>query len=111
MAYSNNQRIFVGAIAAGEKVVASRGGTVARFLRKHYSDVLAVDMEGRGFLEAVHINPDVKGCVIRGISDLRGGKSEADAAGSQARAADAASAVAFEILATLPKRKNFPKLQ
>ena len=65
MAYSNNQRIFVGAIAAGEKVVASRGGTVARFLRKHYSDVLAVDMEGRGFLEAVHINPDVKGCVIR----------------------------------------------
>lgn len=111
LAYSNNQRIFVGAIAAGEKVVASRGGTVARFLRKHYSDVLAVDMEGRGFLEAVHINPDVKGCVIRGISDLRGGKSEADAAGSQARAADAASAVAFEILATLPKRKNFPKLQ
>jgi hypothetical protein len=39
--------------------------------------------------------------VVRGISDLLDGKEPADRGGSQQRAADGASAVAFEILATL----------
>lgn len=94
-------RIYVGAIAAGEKVVASAAGKIAQFLREHYGDTLAVEMEGQGFLTGVHINAPVQGCVIRGISDLLDGKADADKAGSQGRAADVASAVAFEMLATL----------
>jgi hypothetical protein len=57
-------------------------------------------MEGRGFLEAAHIN-SVVATVIRGISDKLSGKARADGAGWQKRAADAASAVAFEMLAKL----------
>jgi nucleoside phosphorylase len=92
--------LFVGPVAAGEKVVASTRSATARFLRKHYGDTLAVEMEGKGFLEAVHIN-SILGTVIRGISDRLSGKAVADKAGWQAKAADAASAVAFEMLATL----------
>ncbi|MCU1276229.1 MAG: High-affnity carbon uptake protein Hat/HatR [Bryobacterales bacterium] len=94
-------RIHVGPIAAGEKVVASSRGPTASLVHKIYGDALAIEMEGRGFLEGVHINVPVLGGVIRGISDLLDGKSSADASGSQERAADGASAVAFEILATL----------
>jgi hypothetical protein len=61
-------------------------------------------MEGRGFLEGVHLNADVRGGVIRGISDLLDGKAQADKAGSQQRAADAASAAAFEILTGLDSK-------
>jgi hypothetical protein len=55
-------------------------------------------MEGRGFLEAVNINSLVLGGVIRGISDLLSNKEQAEQSGSQPRAADVASAAAFEIL-------------
>jgi nucleoside phosphorylase len=90
--------LFVEPIAAGEKVVASKRAATARLILKLYGDAAAVEMEGRGFLEGVHINHPVQGCVIRGISDLLSGKANADRAGSQKRAADAAVAVAFQML-------------
>ena len=96
----SNPKIYIGAIAAGEKVVASSSGKIAEFLKENYGDALGVEMEGQGFLAGAHINA-VDGCVIRGISDLLDGKADADKAGSQERAADVASAVAFEMLATL----------
>ena len=90
--------MFVGPIAGGERVVASTRSATAEFLRKHYSDALAIEMEGRGFLEGVNINSLVLGGVVRGISDLLSDKAQADQAGSQPLAADSASAAAFEIL-------------
>ena len=94
-------KIYIGAIAAGEKVVASSAGKIAEFIRDNYGDTLGIEMEGQGFLAGVHINSPVQGCIVRGISDLLEGKADADKAGSQKQAADVASAVAFEMLATL----------
>lgn len=94
--------ILTGAVAAGEKVVASSRSEVAKFVREHYSETLCVEMEGYGFLDGIYINYPVQGCIVRGISDLLDGKGASDKAGSQAVAADSASAATFEILATLP---------
>ncbi|MGM5020059.1 5'-methylthioadenosine/S-adenosylhomocysteine nucleosidase family protein [Tardiphaga sp. 367_B4_N1_1] len=99
--------LFVGPIAAGEKVVVSKRSATAKFLKKEYGDTLAVEMEGRGFLEAVHIS-SVLGTVVRGISDRLSGKAVADKAGWQPKAADAASAVAFEMLSRLNKSPSSP---
>lgn len=81
-------RIFVGPIAAGEKVVADNAGHVAELIASTYGDALAVEMEGRGFLEAVHIHAGCHAVVVRGISDLLIGKADADALDWQSKAAE-----------------------
>jgi tetratricopeptide (TPR) repeat protein/nucleoside phosphorylase len=93
-------RAHIGALAAGEKVLASTQSTVFTHIKATYGDALAIEMEGHGFLQAVHVNHDMHGLVIRGISDLIDGKAAADAGGSQIRAAQHAAAFAFQVLAT-----------
>lgn len=101
-------KILVGPIASGDKVVASRRSTFFRFLNEHYGDALAVEMEGWGCLDAVHASHDVRGLIVRGISDLIDRKSKADRTGSQALAARHASAFAFQVLSSLARRPETP---
>jgi nucleoside phosphorylase len=93
-------KVFIGPIAAGEKVIKSSLGIVATLLRESYGDTLAVEMEGEGFMRAAYTNK-VDAMVIRGVSDLLDGKAAADASGSQEVASDHAAAFAFELLAGL----------
>ncbi|MDR6772676.1 nucleoside phosphorylase [Azospirillum sp. BE72] len=102
--------IFLGRVAAGEKLVASAKSELCRFLREHYNDAIAVEMEGYGFLDAVNHNEEVRGLVVRGISDLLDDKAATDARGSQDIAADSAAAVAFEILARMTSLGVRPKV-
>jgi nucleoside phosphorylase len=101
--------VFVGPIASGEKIVAATTSRTYAFLRSSFSDALAVEMEGYGFLKAVQINPGIEALVVRGISDLVNGKSEADASGWQRIASENASAFAFEVLATWQPPSESPE--
>lgn len=102
---------FVGPIAAGEKVIASSESAVFKFLREGYSNALAVEMEGCGFLQATHANPSVSSLIVRGISDLIDNKSDVEDDLRQKAASRHASAFAFEVLSKLDSKTNtrFPK--
>jgi len=91
--------VHIGAIASGEAVVADGGGRIATILKLNYGDALAVEMEGYGFLEAARVDAACRSVVVRGISDHLTGKAEADRLGWQQRAADAAAAFFFGMLA------------
>jgi len=93
--------VFVAPIAAGEKVISSTRAVTWNFLRQHYSDALAVEMEGYGFMRLAQANQSVEALIIRGISDLVYNKSEPDAPKFQEIASVHASAFAFEVLAKL----------
>jgi hypothetical protein len=100
--------VLLGAIAAGEKVIASRASEVSKFIQENYGDSLAIEMEGHGLLGAASINEQVDALVIRGISDLLDKKADSDSAGAQELAASHAAAFAFELLASIEPAPMLP---
>lgn len=95
-------RVHFGPIAAGEVVQDSTVSDHARWVRQHYNDALAIEMEAAGVAQAGHLNrsPVV---VVRGISDRADGtKTNTDGANWQpkavANAAAFATALAVELV-------------
>lgn len=98
----NTPKALVAPIAAGSQVVASNRAATFEFLRNAYSDAVAVEMEGHGFLEAARATSATQPLVVRGISDLVEGKAESDKEGWQLKVAANAAAFSFELLARYP---------
>ncbi|WP_320775790.1 5'-methylthioadenosine/S-adenosylhomocysteine nucleosidase [Streptomyces sp. CRN 30] len=89
----NAPRVHFGAIAAGEIVQNSRISAEAEWIRQHYNDALAIEMEAAGVAQAGHLS-GAPVAIIRGISDRADGtKNSAEDRNWQPRAA--ANAVAF----------------
>lgn len=91
-------RIFMGPIAAGDKVVAGTSNPTFQRIKEHFNDTLGLEMEAIGFATALQKYRHIHGLAIRGISDLCEGKSETDKQNWQPVAAERAAAVAFELL-------------
>ncbi|WP_081913629.1 5'-methylthioadenosine/S-adenosylhomocysteine nucleosidase [Glycomyces sp. NRRL B-16210] len=88
-------------IAAGEIVQNSRISNEALWIRDHYNDAAAIEMEAAGVAQASHLN-GAPAAIIRGISDRAdGGKTSANDANWQPRAAANAAAFAVELAAAL----------
>ncbi|MET9861899.1 5'-methylthioadenosine/S-adenosylhomocysteine nucleosidase [Streptomyces smyrnaeus] len=94
-------RVHFGAIAAGEVVQNSRISAEAAWIRQHYNDALAIEMEAAGVAQAGHLNGSPV-AVIRGISDRADGtKSSAEDRNWQPQAAANAAAFATRLAAEL----------
>jgi nucleoside phosphorylase len=101
-------KVFIGPIAAGDKVIAGVDNPTFKRLKLHFNDTLALEMEAIGFATALQEHRQVHGMVIRGISDLCEGKSETDKQDWQPVAAQRAAAFAFELLWELDAGKWLP---
>ncbi|WP_290059643.1 phosphorylase family protein [Amycolatopsis solani] len=97
-------RAVVKPIAAGGKVIADTASATALFLAQHCGDAAAVEMEAHGFLYGAYVNEGVQALVVRGISDLLSGKTEAADEHWQPVASRHAAAFAFELLTRLSSR-------
>ncbi len=92
-------------IACGDVVLTDQESAFAEFVRRHYNDSNAIEMEGAGAVHAAHVSGQVDALVVRGISDRANpDKSDADQGGSQERAAARAAQVALAVL-----RKHRPR--
>ncbi len=65
-------QVRFGAIAAGEVVQNSKISAEARWIRQHYNDALAIEMEAAGVAQAGHLS-GAPVAIIRGISDRADG--------------------------------------
>jgi nucleoside phosphorylase len=98
---TNNAECVFGAIASGDKVIATQKTTFFKFLKDTYNDTLAIDMEAVGFAEVFTRHPAIKYLCIRGISDLLDNKSNSDGLGSQELASVNVAAFTFELISQL----------
>ncbi|MFF9274890.1 5'-methylthioadenosine/S-adenosylhomocysteine nucleosidase family protein [Streptomyces griseosporeus] len=99
-------QVRFGAIAAGEVVQNSRISAEARWIRQHYNDALAIEMEAAGVAQAGHLN-GAPVAVIRGISDRAdGAKNSANDRDWQPRAAANAAAFATRLAVELTREQE-----
>ncbi|GGQ72328.1 5'-methylthioadenosine/S-adenosylhomocysteine nucleosidase family protein [Couchioplanes azureus] len=95
-------RVHFGPIAAGEIVQDSAVSEQARWIRQHYNDALAVEMEAAGVAQAGHLHGALPVVVVRGISDRADGEKAArDGENWQPRAVAHAAAFAAALAAEL----------
>jgi 8-oxo-dGTP diphosphatase len=98
-------KVHFGPIAAGEVVQDSRISDQARWVRQHYNDALAIEMEAAGVAQAGHLNNALPVVVVRGISDRADGhKTTADGANWQERASASAAAFAAALAQDLAEQ-------
>ncbi|MFK0196519.1 5'-methylthioadenosine/S-adenosylhomocysteine nucleosidase family protein [Streptomyces lavendulae] len=94
-------QVRFGAIAAGEVVQNSRISAEAQWIRQHYNDALAIEMEAAGVAQAGHLS-GAPVAIVRGISDRADGtKNSADDRNWQPRAAANAAAFAARLAVEL----------
>ncbi|MCU4748091.1 MULTISPECIES: 5'-methylthioadenosine/S-adenosylhomocysteine nucleosidase [unclassified Streptomyces] len=99
-------QVRFGAIAAGEVVQNSRVSAEARWIRQHYNDALAIEMEAAGVAQAGHLN-GAPVAIIRGISDRADGtKSSTKDRNWQPRAAANAAAFAARLAVGLVEEQE-----
>ncbi|AKH83247.1 purine phosphorylase [Streptomyces sp. CNQ-509] len=99
--HGRTPQVRFGAIAAGEVVQNSTISAEARWIRQHYNDALAIEMEAAGVAQAGHLN-GAPVAVIRGISDRADGtKNSAKDRNWQPRAAANAAAFAARLAVEL----------
>ncbi|MEU8839022.1 5'-methylthioadenosine/S-adenosylhomocysteine nucleosidase [Streptomyces roseus] len=99
-------QVRFGAIAAGEVVQNSRISAEARWIRQHYNDALAIEMEAAGVAQAGHLS-GAPVAIVRGISDRADGtKSSAKDRSWQPRAAANAAAFATRLALELVQEKE-----
>ncbi|MFJ5805957.1 purine phosphorylase [Streptomyces sp. NPDC093093] len=99
-------QVHFGAIAAGEVVQNSKISAEAQWIRQHYNDALAIEMEAAGVAQAGHLN-GAPVAIIRGISDRADGtKSSAEDRSWQPRAAANAAAFAVRLAMELVKEQT-----
>lgn len=84
-------------IVSGEEVVASGKSTRYNWLRSHFNDCGAIEMEGWGVMNAAY-HQNTPAIIVRGISDMCAGKDQAKDKLHQPVAAAHAAAFAFSIL-------------
>ncbi len=99
-------KVHFGAIAAGEVVQNSRISDEARWIRQHYNDALAIEMEAAGVAQAGHLNGSPV-AIVRGISDWANGtKNSSDDGAWQPRAAANAAAFAVRLAGELIEERE-----
>ncbi|CAL9522963.1 5'-methylthioadenosine_S-adenosylhomocysteine nucleosidase [Streptomyces sp. enrichment culture] len=100
-------QVRFGAIAAGEVVQNSRLSAEAKWIRQHYNDALAIEMEAAGVAQAGHLN-GAPVAVIRGISDRADGtKNSSEDRNWQPRAAANAAAFAVRLAVELIEEREY----
>jgi adenosylhomocysteine nucleosidase len=102
-------RVHFAPVAAGEIALYSATSDVRQWLRQHYNDAVAVEMEAAGVAQAGHLNDGLPAIMIRGISDYGDeSKSATDAEGWQPRAVANAAAFAAALAMSLAAELDSP---
>lgn len=102
-------RVFHRPIAAGSKVITGLDSPTAALIGQHCGDAQGVDMESFGAMAAACAGGGVEAMVVRGVSDLIGGKTKDADRTRQPLAARNAAAFALALIERLEPAPAAPR--
>lgn len=73
---SNGNKVHIGDIGSGSAIVASSSSQIKSMIKKHYGNIIAIEMEGYGFYKALKQNGEAIGVLVRAVTDDSSNKDD-----------------------------------
>lgn len=104
--YDSKSKVIQGPVASSQAIIANKNATLRKIIDEKYADVVAVEMEGYGFYNAVYESNFENAILLRAVTDNAEEKTNEKDELLQPKVMEKMGYFVWEIIKDIIKKKN-----